>query len=404
MRIIVIMNKVKVSTLLFIIAYGLYIVRAGIESTTFMAFFNHYNITRPITFIIGAFLIGTKVVLFDKKFDKKALCYIFLIAIIFLIEFYYTSYFDLLYLLLLMIGAKNIEIKNVVKTHFLVYLTITVLAAAASWVGIIENYITISATGAYRASWGNIYPTDFAAGLFYLLLDYVYLNYKKINIFRYLGIMFIVILSFSITRSQTSLILGILLLILLAISKNKSMICIFSSNIYKNTVACSFPIIAILTIYAQYIFKNNGYNNSFLLALNVIMNYRLGFGSRAIQQYGLSLFGRRIEFYGAGWGTNNPETYFYVDNAYLQYALSYGLLLTAFFVLGYFFLSKYIDRLDNHVVLIIILSCISLSAISEPRIFNILYNAFFLGLGILIWKYRMISTNKKVRRLFLRRR
>lgn len=396
------MKRVSVSKLLFLIAYGLYIVRAGIENTTFMYFFSEYNITRPITFILGAILIGFKMILYDRKVDRKSLTYVLVISIIFMIVFYFTSYFELLYLLLLMIGSEKIEIKDVVKIHFFIYLSITIIAAFASWTGIIENYITVSSKGAYRAAWGNTYPTDFAAGLFYLLLDYAYLNYKKLNVFRYLGMLFIVCLSFIVTRSQTSLILGVLLVILLVLSKRKKIARALSTDIYMNIVAWSFPLIAIITIYAQYIYKNNGNNNPVLLGLNIIMNYRLGFGSRAIQQYGLSLFGKRIEFIGAGWGTNSTESYFYVDNAYLQYALLYGILLTAIFTFGYYLLSRYSRYIDNELMMIIVLSCISISAISEPRIFNILYNPFFIGVGVMLWKYQLIIRERKITRILLR--
>ena len=398
------MKRITMPKLLFLIAYGLYIARAGIESTTFMSFFSNYSITRPITFFLGVILIGIKILFYDKKFDKKAIRYVLIITVIFLVEFYYTSYFELLYLSLLMIGSKKIEIKDVVKLHFGVYLSITIAAALASGIGLIENYTTISSSGVSRAAWGNTYPTDFAAGIFYLLLDYAYLNYKRMNVLRYMGMLLIVILSFEVTHSQTSLILGVFLLTLLMLSRSKKIANVLSSDLYKNIIAWSFPAIAVITIYAQYIFKNNGYNSPILLWLNVLMNYRLGFGSLAIQKYGLSLFGKRIEFYGAGWGTNNSETYFYVDNAYLQYALLYGLLLTAIFTLGYYLLSRYSGYIDNEIKMIIVLSCISLSAITEPRIFNILYNPFFLGLGIMLWKYRSIAkgmrkANRPIKRL-----
>ena len=223
---------------------------------------------------------------------------------------------------------------------------------------------------------GNTYPTDFSAGIFYLVLDFIYLNRNK---WRMKYSLWIIIISwgvYHITDSKTSFILSCLIAISMIIIKNTKGIKLFSYKYIKDIIIFSFPVLASLSIFMQAIYNKT---NPILLKIDFFLNNRLAYGNQAIEKYKLSMFGKKIEFNGAGWGTSSSN-YFYVDNGYLNMALTYGMVMLCIFCFGFFYIC-YKNKQSN-IVLVLILFFISISGLIEPRFFNMLYNSFIFAIGI----------------------
>lgn len=373
------MKKVKKELFLFGIVYILFLIRAILGNTTFSEYIKIYGTYLYITFGIGVVLLFFKIFQYDKFNIKELICIIG-VVIFFGISYLKSGYVELLILMLLLISTKNIELEEIVKIHFYTYLTITIIAIVCSLLGIIENYFTYSIDRGYRYSLGNTYSTDFSAGIFYLVLDWAYLkrnNWKRIYSF---SIIVISVIVYKITDAKANMIFSIVISIILLISNFK----IFNKKGFRKIVSYSFLILAICSITIQEIYIKS--QSEILKKIDIIFNNRLSYGAYAINNYGLSLFGRHINFYGNGWGTKST-TYFYVDNAYLQLTLIYGIVILAFFCVGYLIaIRKRKDIIDSK--LLIILFVIAVSNIIEPRFYNLIYNPFIFVISLSFFNAR----------------
>lgn len=369
-------KEMSLSTALFLIAYAIFLGRVAIGNTTFVEYISMYGIVLIFVIIIGLFYIGIKLFISDT-YTIKQLILLCIIITIFLVAYKKSTYIDLIILLLLIIGSKNIKLDYIVRCHFIVYGIIMLVALICSVLGIIENYSTYSILRGYRYSMGNTYPTDFAAGIYYLVLDFVYLKRNKWKISYSIGIILLNWGVYCIADGNTSFILSCCIAISMMIIKSAKNIKLIRSKLIQYIIICSFPILGTLSIVIQAIYTQ--FNSEFLLKLDLLLNNRLSYGHQAIEKYKLSLFGNNIDFIGAGWGTASND-YFYVDNGYLQVALTYGIVILCIFCLGFSYVC-YKNRKTNP-VLIVILFFIALSGLIEPRFFNILYNSFIFAISI----------------------
>ena len=385
-------KKISFGTLLFVIAYTLFLGRVAIGNTTFVEYISINGITLIFVASIALFYIVIKFFTYDR-YTVKEMILAGVTIIIFLIGYKKSTYIDLIILLVLMVGSKNIKLDTIVKCHFIVYGTITFIALICALLGIVENYSTYSILRGYRYSMGNTYPTDFAAGIFYLVLDFVYIKRDRWKIRYSLGIILLSWSVYYVTDGNTSFILSCCIAISMIIIKSKNGSKIFNYNFIQNIIICSFPVLAFLSIGIQAIYTK--VNNSILYKLDILLNNRLAYGHQAIEKYKLSLFGKRIEFIGAGWGTSS-DSYFYVDNGYLQVALMYGIVILCILCLGFSYVCYKNKLRKNNPVLHLIIFFIAISGLIEPRFFNILYNSFIFAISIELFSRKRSFLVKKV--------
>lgn len=382
--------KVRLSDFLFVLAYGLAVFRGALGNTTFLKYFSTYGVFLYIILSIITAFIFIKIIYVDRIAVKNLIVISFAVIILGF-SFWRSGYSELLILLILFVGSRNVQIRSVVKTHFVVYGIVTATAIVCSLTGVIENYCINSGASVVYAL-GNTYPTDFAAGILSLLLDFSYLKADKWKTRYSLYFILIAYALYRITHARTSsiliIVLAIIQLLLLTSLKN----IIDNDQKLRIITGLLFPIFATVSIIVQTMFGRM--HNAFLGLLDVLLTYRLSYGYQAIQKYGLQLWGRRIDFVGAGWGTKiTPDNrYFYVDNGYLQCALLYGIIVLAAICIGYFYMAVS-KKTKNDSELTIILILYSIWGIIEPRIFYLIYAPFLVAIGI------TLMTKSRLRRV-----
>ena len=120
-------------------------------------------------------------------------------------------------------------------------------------------------------------------------------------------------------------------------------------------VSGMFPLVAIFVI-AISLLKNRF---PIIQALDVALNYRLGFNLQGFQKYGISLFGKKIEAVAEYWDVNNINHYFFIDCGYVYTLLCYGIILFAIILFLYSFLSNYaMKKHDSKLLIICIIICV----------------------------------------------
>lgn len=378
-------EKIKSGSLIFLLAYSIFLFRLCLSNTTFVEYVPINTTSMLILLVIASLLVVIKIIIFDR-YTVFNIVLLLIISIISIISYRHNAHVDILVIMLLLIGARNVNLSSIVRCHFYIYFIIMIFGVLFSLMGLIDNYVTISVLKGYRYALGNTYPTDFSAGILYLFFDYAYLK-SKWNWRNSVTLAIVAISVYMITRSFGNLLNSLIFICLLILIHNKVGLKIITSRLVHFFSVLLYPILAIISIMApiQYLTSTN----VFLRLFDVISDFRLGYSSQAIKQYGLTLFGEDIKFFGAGWGTNLVSNkYFYVDNGYLQVALLYGVIIIILLCFGFSLVIYKYAKIKNGTVLLIILIVIAIQSVSEPRLFNILYNVFLFSISTELFSSR----------------
>ena len=153
----------------YFILYGIVLAKCVYETTMF----SQQGLVGTFKLFLAAMVLYTGAkVLFSGYYSRKEQLAIAVVVLIFGIVGLQTGYYELLQPVLLIAGAKNVRFDNILKVYTAVVSVMLIVAAIASQTGVIEDLIGLSPrnAAAARHSYGIIYPTDFAAHVFYLIL------------------------------------------------------------------------------------------------------------------------------------------------------------------------------------------------------------------------------------------
>lgn len=368
-------KTVSLNELFFLIAYLPFLFISILKRTTFNTYIN--NDLLDMTRILMLIFVIIKSIFFVKYSIKSIIFYVTIISILG-ISYFSSSYSNLLEIAILLLGAKGVELKKIIKYYFIVASSIIVIAFLASNIGLIENLQFVRPDGKIRNSFGVIYVTDFAAYIFFVVLSWCYFKNRKLG---FTSKVFIILLSFFIfifcdARLDTICLLLVVLVFGLLQKYN------FKSKFINVILQYCFTICTIISISLTYFYYNNS-NNSFIIFLNSLLNQRLKYGAIGIEKYGFSLFGNYIEMRGLGGTTGEINNYFYIDSSYLQIGLKYGLVLLIVLNIIYAICCSIYIR-EKNIKLLLILMLISINSIIAHHFMDITYNPFIFMLIKLI--------------------
>ena len=75
------------------------------------------------------------------------------------------------------------------------------------------------------------------------------------------------------------------------------------------------------------------FSNKMLIFFNTLLSGRFGFSYRVFSQYGVKLFGQAIEYSSTLDARRNGELAVVVDNSYIYFLVSYGVIFTIVFLI-----------------------------------------------------------------------
>lgn len=354
-------------------------VASGIFTTSMFAQKNIilFQINKYILIAAAIFLV-LKIFLENSTYLTMIFDSIFIIFA--LLSYYYSQNNILLMMILFMLSSKNISTESINKC-FMIILSISIfIILVSSLIGIIPNLVFARIGGINRNSFGIVYPTDFAAYIFYLMCSYVYFRRNKYNRFDTLFLFLVATILLVFTNARFNC-LGILLLII---------IMQFRKYFFKKFVikySWLLPWLFGLGIVLATVFFDA--NNVFMSSINNLLSNRLTIVHSMYLNYGLPLFGNYINQHGFGADSTNFAIYKYeyIDSAYMQLIMLFGITILIFF-LGYL---CYLMHRTKDVNLLFLISLILLSGIVEPHMLEIQYNPFFIMLSSLY----LSNINKK---------
>lgn len=265
-----------------------------------------------------------------------------------------------------------VQAELVLKTYMVVQSTMLFVIVFASQQGWLLDFIW-KQSGRTRHFLGFTYTT-FAPILFlFVILEYLYLKKGKINLIEYLIGMGMSIWLYKLTDTTFAFLVSIGVLTFFLITQfwlDKGYITYtFRWFFYLLPWIC-----AGVSIWASWAFNSN---NEVWLKIDSLTHGRLRLGNVAIKEYDFSLFGRNIEWIGSSIEKLNPNNYNYVDCSYVQIILQEGMIFLAI-VLVVYSLSFALCIRNKSYFAVYLLSAILGFSMTEPRLWNIVFNGIFV--------------------------
>lgn len=283
-------------------------------------------------------------------------------------------------LLTLVLSAKGVNFKKVIYSYFCITCAMMIMVMLYSSLHIIRDLIYYRHS-IPRYSFGIVYPTDFAAHIFSLILAYCYLIFDKLDLKRYVIIALIAVGVNYFNNARLSTIMILLIIPIMWIAQkaknNVRWAQIFAGNYWIFT-----PILAFLTIYTSYFFT---WNNHILIKIDNLLSGRIHLSNFGFYKYGFSLFGQKIIEHG--WGSQsglklmsrNATNYFYIDSSYVRLAIIYGILV-GLIILSILLCVSIRSIYSGRYVLAAIVLLLSISSMIDQHMLEVAYNPFVIAL------------------------
>lgn len=365
------LNEKKESTLsnlLFLIAYTIVLFISSLSTTLYAHIIPAVYVSSIL--VLGVSILFCKFVFADKHSFLEYIIY-FLIGIILLASMIESGNKQLIVITMFMLMSKDVKSRPLMK----IYLSISILVLLFSYFSTKMGWIidlTYTRNMIERHSYGIVYPTDFAAHIFYICCAYVFLRFKKFNLLDMLFLLTIALLVYRQTDARLNFGMILLLIVVGFLGKKGKLG-------FVNAIAWLVPILSFLFTYMASKFYNP-VSYAFNL-LDKLFSGRLGIVQGILEQNGVKIFGQKIIEHG--WGgsgfylNTNIYKYSYIDSAFMRLLIIYGVLACLLFLL---IISLLLWKNKNiKTVLIVIL--VLLSGIVEQHFIDISYNPFFILLA-----------------------
>lgn len=366
-------------TNIILIAFIIFLVNIHLENTVLGWTNNIFSIISKII-RYGCYLIFLINIFLDWKSGEKITWPMLIAGVISILTFIFSKNTAIILLLIVLFALRKIEMKKLIKIAYYTNLIMFIVVILSSVIGIIPNWIFERDDTHIRLALGYHWATIPLTLFFFIVLMSFYLKRENVTIIEiYLNLVSSVVL-FKLTDSRTGFILILLVIlstVLIKILKK------FDINIkkYKDSkivkyIICALPIIIIAFIFLILIFDDNQLTSR----INDLLSGRIYFAKQALQNYEITPFGKKIEWYGwGGYGYIEQENFSYnfVDISYIKILLDYGVITLILLVASYILsINEWIKRKDYYSVYALLI--ILLWACIEPNIINISMNIFIL--------------------------
>ncbi|WP_338210069.1 polysaccharide biosynthesis protein [Lactiplantibacillus paraxiangfangensis] len=375
----------------YLTVFAVYLASVTINTTTFFSYYPHRVAT--IIQLLTAGLMLAKIVFFDELTTKQIMAEMSLLSLVLIVTLISSAHY-LVTTVLLVMAARGINFRRILKTYLGIVGGILLVAFIAAMLGIIQNITFVTEDGV-RQSFGVVYTTDFAAHIFYLSCVYLYLKARRFELLDLVPVLFGLWVIYHYTQTMTDTIAMIVLIVtfmgyIYRRQLSKIKVIITSLRYYF----LALPVITILIVWLTAVFD---FNDKILRTLNDLLSTRLALGNNGLLAYGVKLFGQPWIPMN-GWGGDRSTmvnagigevTYFFIDSSFLNMLISYGLLLTLAIIIGLsFFL--YLRTKQNDYLLPTIFLAIAIASAFDQHFLEVTYNVFFLAVFAELPHYRTL--------------
>lgn len=372
-------NTEDILEILYLLAFAVYIGFFFLGTTMFQIEWPNFFYTDLRAMITALILVRAA---YSKQYKIWEVAVILGLYILFSMASSRNGYEEYMYLLILIIGARGISFKKLIKVYAAVTAVLLIITIAAALSGYIENLTYYQEGRRTRYAFGINYPTDFSAILFYLILAWFYIRGKKLKYIELgiAGFLGIFVYWFCDARMNTICIIGASLVFAVhkffskkaekkqkeyRICKPISMLLILSG------ILCSLIMTGLTMLYSP--------NNPIIAFIDNALSSRLRLGHKGIDIYGFTLWGQNIPMIGLGSTTKDVDFYFFLDSSYIYNLLQFGLLIAVLLLAAWTMISgkAYIKKEWE---LLLILAIIAVQCMVEHHMVSVAFNPFWMAL------------------------
>lgn len=321
-------------------------------------------------------------VAYGRRYHPAEILIVAVLIIVFNFAVKRNGYDSLICTLLMIIGARGISFRKLIKVYFVTTAILFLYTIGAALFGYTENLVYAEQGRRARIAFGIVYPTDFSAHVFYGILAYFYirgerLKYIEMGVAAATGVF---VYWFCDARLNTICIFGaVALFVMHRFARCRS---IRAGKIYEmnsavsgilaiSTTICACIMIGLTIFYSS--------SNRWMVLLDDMITSRLRLGYKGLSVYGFSLWGKYIEQRGMGGAVGSVKHYFFLDSSYTMIALQCGLIVLGVVLLIWLLIGiKAKARRDW--ILLLIIGVIAVQCMIEHHMLEVAYNPFLWAL------------------------
>ena len=377
----------------FFVIYGIWLFLSIMSlSFYYVYFYQYYPVIIAACIMVlfaGEFVYG--------RFKLKDIisCAVLLIVAVLLIRYNVMTLYTLI---LFVFFSRNIKFEKIAKITEIMSLLTVIFIISSSYLGIIRNYVSRDDILRVRESIGfryPLYPAAFACNIITMFLCADKDNIKWKKIFLYSALCIWVYLK---TKSRLSFIISVIIILYAVYIKLKGY------NIKNNKIICYALVSSFVVLFALSLYISINYQPSVPLYknLNLILSGRLSLQNSAINNYGMSAFGKNIAQNGWALDMNGKNMtgqgghiYNYIDNLYLQLLVIRGWIFTVLVVALFTYVSYKVYK-EHRYVLLFALASLAIRFFVDDLALQLCYNGLWFAVAKYIFSNSYEEKNNAV--------
>lgn len=309
--------------------------------------------------------------------DIKKILFILLVIGSFIIARRYSGVDALLETGFLIAGANDIDYRKILKVYLIVEIPMTICTMIAGYTGVITNLVYHRGEQV-RMSFGFIYPTDFAAGIVFLVTAWVVLRQARCTWVE-IGLMIISVVLFEkYCDVRNSEIVMMILIICVVYLKIRNKLAAKKGKEYTPSL-----LLKILCLVAPYglagfmILVSRFYRPDieWMAKLNTLFSTRLSLGKEVFDRYDIQIWGQDIPMRGYGGSTEVVADYFFIDSSYVNILMRLGLVV---FILVMLIISIIMIKNLNHPYMLMAMAIVCIHSVMEHHMIEVYYDVFLM--------------------------
>lgn len=347
------------------------------------------NTEYRIIMVFSMLCLGIKLVL--TKYTLKEIIVMAAIALYAVFIYLKTGYITFTITVVTLLGAKNINVYDLMKKVLFVRLICMTVLISASTAGIVGNFVKDQYDDGLTYSFGFQNPNDFMVNVFVNVALIFYLNYKKLNVLYFLLSAYAFYAVYCVTKSMTGMMLGVFLLVVFLFLKifdrlgsaGNEIKQIISAAVVPTSLWCfvgTFIVSAVFDV-----------NNKFMFTLDQLVSGRLKIQHQYWLNYGFSLLGKDISRGAARWDGVQINNGF-LDSNYWCSFYKYGFVSVMIFIVFLVAASWYFHKKKDYNVVIII-NTLCIYGLMEDFLISSIVNPFLLLAAYAV--YSMLEERKR---------
>ncbi|MBQ8189532.1 MAG: hypothetical protein IJZ44_07105 [Lachnospiraceae bacterium] len=357
--------------LLFLVAYGIYILSVSLEYTALQ-----YDFGRVLQLMrYAAYGMLALKVLIDANREKRYLLLFVGLMVVTMLQSFISGLREVTFLFLIVYALYEVDIEDALKVQIAVQMICLISVVLLAACGIVENKEYID-HGTIRYTMGFDYING--AGSLFLSSEiaWLYIRQKKFRIGELILILAGWGLIYSCTDFRTMTILGCVGAIACYIIKYWKVP--VNKGILK-WLYCMVPVLIAAFSWIMQVTYNVNADHKWMQKMNYAFNGRLNLAKSAMDTYGVHLWGEKVKWIGntANLSRNN---YNFVDCSYIKVAIDYGWVIALLIIVLYCYLFYCMIKKNNHAGCIW-LTLFMIGAYMLPILTGVYYNPLLLLAG-----------------------